>query len=179
MKIPGKKADDGKASMATFVDTADAPDDVKRNGGGGNGPADAAAPIPKPGAFDLNKFKSKRADAIQNTQTLQTGLPVHNISAGEGLRAVAPGRRALLVVELCFVNVPIKGQKRDTLHLIDEELGNAAICRSGKILRFRLALATKPHDVSFSARPEPEPGQHWNKTNVCGRANRQRRIGCR
>ena len=44
MKIPGKKADDGKASMATFVDTADAPDDVKRNGGGGNGSADAAAP---------------------------------------------------------------------------------------------------------------------------------------
>ena len=50
--------------------------------------------------------------------------------------------------ELCFVNVPIKGQKRDTLHLIDEDLAMRYL-PSGKIQRFRLALATKPFDVFF------------------------------
>ena len=34
--------------------------------------------------------------------------------------------------ELCFVNVPIKGQKRDTLHLIDEDLAMQYL-PSGKI----------------------------------------------
>ena len=94
MKKSRKKTDDGKASMATFVDTADAPDDVKGNVGGGNGSAVAVAPIPKPGAFDLNKFKSKRADAIQNTETLQTGLPVHNISAAKDFVRLHPDEGA-------------------------------------------------------------------------------------
>ena len=50
--------------------------------------------------------------------------------------------------ELCFVNVPIKGQKRETMHLIDEDLAKQYL-PSGKILRFRLALATKPFDIFF------------------------------
>ena len=50
--------------------------------------------------------------------------------------------------ELCFVNVPIKGQKRDTLHLINEDLAMRHL-PSGKIQHFRLALATKPHDAFF------------------------------
>ncbi len=50
--------------------------------------------------------------------------------------------------ELCFVNVPVKGQKHDTLHLIDEDLAMKYL-ESSEILRFRLALATKPYDVFF------------------------------
>jgi len=36
--------------------------------------------IPKPGTFDLDKFKSKRAAAIAGVETLQTALPHHNIA---------------------------------------------------------------------------------------------------
>jgi hypothetical protein len=43
----------------------------------------------------------------------------------------------------------VKGQKRDTLHLIEEDLALRYL-PSGKILRFRLALASKPFDVFFS-----------------------------
>jgi hypothetical protein len=59
-----------------------------------------------------------------------------------------PDEEAHWTPELCFVNVPIKGQKRDTLHLIDEDIALQYLS-GGKILRFRLALATKPNDVFF------------------------------
>ena len=48
------------------------------NGGSSAGPIT----IPKPNGFDINKFKSKRADAIANVDTLQTGLPVGSMSQG-------------------------------------------------------------------------------------------------
>jgi hypothetical protein len=40
------------------------------------------------------------------------------------------------------------GQKKETLHLIDEDIAVAHL-PSKKIKRFRLALASKPHDVFF------------------------------
>jgi hypothetical protein len=43
-------------------------------------PLENVVPIAKPRAFDLDKFKSKRAAAVANVETLQTGLPHHNIS---------------------------------------------------------------------------------------------------
>ena len=46
------------------------------------------------------------------------------------------------------MNVPTKGQKHDTLHLIEEELAMRFL-PSARILRMRLALATKPYDVFF------------------------------
>jgi len=68
--------------------------------------------------------------------------------------------------ELCFVNVPIKGQKRDTLHLIDEELAMRYL-PSAKILRFRLALATKPGDVFFLCHvPSRNTDNPWNASNL-------------
>jgi hypothetical protein len=52
-----------------------------------NGPKLAPTPEPeeavsiaKPGAFDLDKFKSKSAAALANVETLQTALPVHSIA---------------------------------------------------------------------------------------------------
>ena len=56
-------------------------------------PVEDVVPIAKPSAFSLEKFKTKRAAAIANVETLQTGLPHHRIAASQGLRPAAPGRR--------------------------------------------------------------------------------------
>src|SRR5262249_37590152 len=40
----------------------------------------AEVAIPKPGGFDLNKFRSKRSAAIAGVETLQTALPVHRLA---------------------------------------------------------------------------------------------------
>ena len=79
-------------------------------------------PIAKPSTFSLEKFKSKRAATVANVETLQTGLPHHNIAQAKDFVRLHPDEETYWSPELCFVNVPIKGQKRDTLHLIDEDL---------------------------------------------------------
>ena len=50
------------------------------------------APIAKPSAFSLDKFKSKRAAAIANVETLQTALPLkyrvlRNLEAAKLIKA--------------------------------------------------------------------------------------------
>lgn len=126
---------------------------------------DGAGPIPKPGAFDLSKFKSKRAAAAANVETLQTSYPHHNIAAAKDFVRLHPDDN-YWSPELCFVNVPIKGQKRDTLHLIDEDLALQYL-PSGKVLRFRLALASKPGDVFFLCQvPTRHEDNSWNVSNV-------------
>jgi hypothetical protein len=103
-------------------------------------------PIAKPGGFDLNKFKSKRATA--NVETLQTGLAHHSISDAKDFVRLHPDEENYWSDELCFVSVPIKGQKRNTLHLIEEDLAMQYL-PAGSIHRCRLALATKPYDTFF------------------------------
>ena len=78
--------------------------------------------ISKPSKFDLNKFKSKHSAAIANVETLQTGLPHHKLSEAKDFVRLHPNEHEYWSPELSFVNVPNKGQKRDTLHLIQEEL---------------------------------------------------------
>jgi hypothetical protein len=109
--------------------------------------ADAPLSIAKPEGFDLDKFKSKRAAAAANVETLQTALPVHKLADAKDFVRLHPDENAWSS-ELCFVSVPIKGSKRDTLHLIVEDLA-LRFLPSAKILRFRLVLATKPYDVFF------------------------------
>jgi hypothetical protein len=123
--------------------------------------------IPKPtSAFDLNKFKSKRAAAMANVETLQTALPHHSISQAKDFVRLHPNEETHWSPELCFVNVPIKGQKRDTLHLIDEELAMRFL-PSARILRFRLALASKPGDVFFLCHvPTRNADNSWNSSNL-------------
>jgi hypothetical protein len=54
------------------------------------------------------------------------------------------------------------------LHLIEEDLAMRFL-PSGKILRFRLALATKPYDVFFLCRiPTQNLDNTWNRDNVLG-----------
>ena len=98
--------------------------------------------IRKPSGFSLDKFKSKHPAAVAGVETLPTGLPHHKIAAAKDFVRLHPDEETYWSPELCFVNVPIKGQKRDTLHLINEDLAMRYL-PSGKIQHFRLALATK------------------------------------
>jgi hypothetical protein len=124
------------------------------------------APIAKPSAFNLDKFKSKRAAAVAGVQTLQTALPHHGISAAKDFARLHPDEAAYWSTELCFVSVPVKGVKRDTLNLIDEDLA-ALYVPSGKIQRFRLALGAKPFDVFFLCHvPSRNEDNTWNASNL-------------
>jgi hypothetical protein len=129
--------------------------------------ADPPAPIPKPGAFDLNKFRSTAEPTIANVQTLQGPLPIHRLSDAKDFVRLHPDEESYWTCELCFVNVPIKGQKRDTLHLITEDM--AAHLPSARVMRFRLALASKPYDVFFLCQvPSRHLDNAWNSTNLRG-----------
>jgi hypothetical protein len=123
---------------------------------------EAPVSIIKPGAFDLDKFKSKRAAALENVATLLTALPVIRPADAKDYFRLHPDEVNYLSHELCFVGVPIKGQKGDNLHLIDEELGMRYL-PAARIRRFRLALATKPFDVFFLAQvPTQNLDNSWN-----------------
>jgi hypothetical protein len=121
--------------------------------------------IKKPeGKPSFDKFKSKKEPAAK-VATLATELPVHNIAEAKDYVRLHPDVDNYWSPELCFVNVPIKGGK-DKLHPIDEDLALKYIL-SGKIQRFRLALATKPDDVLFLCKiPTRNLDNEWNKTAV-------------
>jgi hypothetical protein len=125
--------------------------------------------IPKPeGSDGLDKFKSKRPATIAGVETLLTGLPHHSISEAKDFVRLHPDESKYWSPELCFVNVPIKGQKRDTLHLIDEDIAMRYL-PSSRILRFRLALASKPNDIFFLCHvPSRNLDNSWNGTNLDG-----------
>jgi hypothetical protein len=125
-----------------------------------------AISVAKPSTFSLDKFKSKHAAALANVETLLTAWPHHNISQAKDFVRLHPDETNYWSPELCFVNVPIKGQKRDTLHLIDEELAMRFL-PPARILRFRLALATKPYDVFFLCHvPTRNTDNSWNGSNL-------------
>jgi hypothetical protein len=132
----------------------------------------SATPITKPSGFSLDKFKSKRAAALANVETLLTALPIHKISEAKDFVRLHSDEANYWSHELCFVSVPIKGQKRDTLHLIDEDLAMQYL-PPARIIRQRLALATKPFDVFFLCTvPTRNTDNSWNESAVqaCGMA---------
>lgn len=122
--------------------------------------------IPKPSGFSLDKFKSKHPAALAGVETLSTGLPHHKISVAKDFVRLHPDEGAYWSPELCFVSVPIKGQARDTLHLINEDLAMRFLS-SGKIRHLRLALATKPNNVFFLCEiPTRNEDNSWNADNL-------------
>jgi hypothetical protein len=122
--------------------------------------------IPKPSKSGLEKFKSKRAAAVANVETLSGPLPHHSIAQAKDFVRLHPNEDDYWSAELCFVQVPIKGATRELLHLIDEELA-LRFLPSGKIQRFRLALATKPYDVFFLCHvPTQNTDNSWNTSNL-------------
>jgi hypothetical protein len=100
---------------------------------------------PNPTTSTSTDLKSKRGAALANVGTLLTALPVHSIAEAKDFVRLHPDDRpsddSYWSSELCFVTVPIKGQKRDTLHMIYEDLATQYL-PSARIQRFRLALAT-------------------------------------
>jgi hypothetical protein len=121
-------------------------------------PVEEVAPIAKPAGFSLDKFKSKHAATPGSVETLQAGLPHHRMAEAKDLIRLHPDEENYWSPELCFVSVPIKGQKTNTLHLIDDDLALQYL-PSGKVARFRLALATKPHDTFFLCHPNTQSRQ--------------------
>ena len=131
-------------------------------------PEEDNAPIVKPGEFNLDKFKSKRKPTIANVETLQSPLPVHSLAAAKDFVCLHPDEENYWSSELCFIKVPIQGQKNSTLHLIEEDIAMRFL-ESGDILRFRLALASKPNDVFFLCMvPTQNVDNSWNSTNLHG-----------
>jgi hypothetical protein len=133
-------------------------------------PAEESAPltIAKPSGFSLDKFKSKKGAAIANIETMSSQLPVHNMAAAKDFVRLHPDEANFWSDELCFVSVPIKGQKHNTLHLIDEDLA-LQFLEGGEIQRFRLALASKPNDVFFLCEvPTQNVDNSWNISNLDG-----------
>jgi hypothetical protein len=124
------------------------------------------AGIAKPGKPTLEKFRSKRGATIANVGVLLTALPVHKHSDAKDYARLHPDKDNYWSAELCLVNVPIKGQKRDTLHLIDEDIA-VKYLQSGRIQRFALALAAKPFDIFFlCVIPTQNLDNSWNDTNL-------------
>ena len=94
------------------------------------------------------KFKSKNAPTISGVQTLLTALPIHKIGEVDDWTRLHPSEGDYWTDELCFVWVPVKGAKRNLLHVIDDDLA-VQYLPAKKIKRFRLALACKPNNVFF------------------------------
>jgi hypothetical protein len=128
--------------------------------------------IPKPSAVTLDKFKTKRASTIAGVQTLPTALPIYKISDANDFVRLHHDEENYWSAEICCVSVPIKGQKRDLLHMIEEELAMTYL-PDKRILRFRLALASKPGGVFFLCQiPTRNLENPWNESNLqaCERA---------
>jgi hypothetical protein len=120
--------------------------------------------ILKPGEFNLDDFKSETA-GIADVETLITALPHHRISDAKDFARLHP-HDSYWSAELCFVNVPIKGMKRDVLHLIAEPMAVRYLGRE-MYQRFRLALASKPNDVFFLCYvPSQNLDNTWNSSNL-------------
>lgn len=125
-------------------------------------------PILKPSGFSLDKFKSKRPANVSGVKTLLGALPHYSLVDAKDFVRLHPDEDAYWSVELCFVDVPILGVKKDTVHLIYEDL--IALLPAGKkVERRRLALATKPYDVFFLAHvPTLNLDNSWNESNLKG-----------
>ena len=112
----------------------------------------------------LEKLKSKKPPTIAGVDTNSESYPHCKMSEVKDFLRLHPDEEYYWSPELCFVKVPIKGQKNDLLHCIDEDIAVANLS-SGKILRFRLALATKPHDVFFLCHlPTQNLDNSWNES---------------
>jgi len=124
-----------------------------------------AIQVPKHGEFDLSKFKSTQDADIANVETLFTALPHYRIADAKDYVRLHEDESKYWSPELCFVAVPIKGQKDNTLHLIDETIAKKYL-ESARIQRFRLALAAKPYDIFFLCQvPTRNLDNLWNDSN--------------
>ena len=119
--------------------------------------------IVKPQQSIFEKFKSKKPPTIGGVGEQLTALPLMKISEAGDFVRISPDERHHSP-ELCFTSVPIVGEKRDMLHIIDEELAVKWL-PAKRILRFRLMLASKPYNVFFLAIvPTTNLDNSWNSS---------------
>jgi len=125
---------------------------------------DVPLKIIKPSRMD--KFKSKKQPGIGGLETAPTALGILKIGDANDFVRLHEDEDAYWSDELCFVSVPVIGDKHDQLHLIDDEIA-VRYLPAKKIRRFRLALATKPYDALFLCQvPSVNLDNSWNSTAV-------------
>ncbi|SRR6266851_501690 len=109
----------------------------------------------------LDKFKSKKPGTA-GLETAPEVLSILKVGDTNDFVRLHPNEDEYWSDEMCFVSVPIKGEKKDRLHIIDEELALRYLPNK-KIRRFRLALATKPYDAWFLCMvPSVHLDNQWN-----------------
>jgi hypothetical protein len=125
-------------------------------------------PLEKPNDDDdqfLEKFRSKKSAALANVESNTDALPHHRIADARDFVRLH-NDPAYWSHELCFCIVPVKGAKKGLLHLIDEELAMEHL-QPPQILRYRLALATKPFNSFFLCEvPTNNMDNTWNHSNA-------------
>ena len=157
LNTPTKANKPTKASTPTKAAkpiAADKPEDL----------TEKVTPIKKPSSFSLDKFKSKRAAAIANVETLlgRAAAPQRLQEAKDFVR-LHPDEENYWSPELCFVDVPIKGAE-ERHAAPDRRRTRAALPAGGKIKRFRLALATQAATTCSSSAtcPSTNLDNSWN-----------------
>ena len=142
-------------------------------------PLEDVVPIAKPSAFDLDKFKSKRAAAIANVETLQTGLPHHTMSQAKDFVRLHPDEDELLVVRALLRQRADQGTEERHAAPDRRRLGAAIPAERQNSALPLGAREPSPTTCSSSAMCRPE---HWTTsgttTNLAA-ASRQRRRGCK
>ena len=88
-------------------------------------PLEEVTPIVKPSASRLDKFKAKHTAVTASVGTLPTSLPHYKFAEAKDFVRLHENEEEYWSAEWCFVSVPVKGQKKDTMHLIDEDSGLA------------------------------------------------------
>ena len=133
--------------------------------------AEPAEPIsiPKPASgFDLNKFRAKRDPTLAGVATLLTALPVYKLSDARDFVRLHPDEDNYWTAELCLVAVPVRGSRRDALHLIEEELALQYL-QPAVIRRYRLALGANPEGGFFLCTvPSQNLDNVWNADSLKG-----------
>jgi len=127
-------------------------------------PVEAPVTVAKPGAFSLKKFQTTGPAQPPNVKTLLPPLPTRSLKEVGDYARLHPDEANYWSPELCFVGVPIKGSKRDSLHLIEEEEAKEYLS-SAQIKRMRLAVGATPNGVFFLCEvPTQNLDNPWNKT---------------
>ena len=104
---------------------------------------------------------------MASVETLQTALPHHNIAQAKDFVRLHPDEENYWSAEFCFVNVPIKGQKHDTLHLIDEDLAMRLLAEREEFCAF--GSHSRPNRTTSSSCahvPTQNLDNAWNITNL-------------
>jgi len=82
-------------------------------------------PITKPAGDPLARFLPKRPTNAGGVETLLEALPHFTVPDARDFVRLHAHEAEYWSGELCFVDVPIIGQRKNTLHLIDEDIARA------------------------------------------------------